>query len=58
MLNQNVKKSIEKISFKKKFFLFLKYLCLFILVPIIGTILHEMGHYLVAIANGYEARIA
>ncbi|MHA1150785.1 MAG: hypothetical protein ACTSR8_21405 [Promethearchaeota archaeon] len=47
-----------KLSIKTKLLLFIKYLIIFTIVPIVGTLLHEFGHYIVAIANGYEAHIA
>lgn len=37
-----------------RFFIFFG---LFLVVPIIGTILHEVGHYIAAIVQGYEAEI-
>lgn len=35
----------------------LKLLCIFILVPVTGTLLHELGHYLTAKINGFDAQI-
>ena len=37
---------------------FLKYLAIFFTIPIIGTLAHELGHYLAAIINGQPAGIA
>jgi hypothetical protein len=51
--NINLKERL--IAFLK---LFLKYFIIFLPVPIIGTLLHEVGHYLVAIIYGYEAEIS
>jgi hypothetical protein len=34
------------------------YFTIFFIVPIVGTLLHEVGHYLAAIIMGFEARIA
>lgn len=48
---------INKIEFRKRLIFFLKLFSVFLLVPFVGTFLHELGHYLVAILNGYEAQI-
>ncbi len=48
----------NKLGLKRQVRLFIKYFVIFLIVPIIGTLLHELGHYLVAVLNGYEARIA
>ena len=37
---------------------FLKYLSIFFTIPIIGTLAHELGHYLVAVIYQQPARIA
>lgn len=46
-----------KLPRKKKLFIFTKYLLIFLTVPIIGTLLHEVGHYLVAIGFGCDSVI-
>ena len=48
----------NKLGLKRQSLLFLKYFAIFLIVPVVGTLLHEVGHYLVAVFNGYEARIA
>ena len=48
----------EKIMSSKRLKMFFKYTLIFLIVPAIGTLLHEFGHYIVAIINGYEAYIA
>jgi hypothetical protein len=48
----------NKLGFKQQSINFSKYFVIFLIVPIVGTLLHEFGHYIVAILNGYEARIA
>jgi len=48
----------NRLGFKRQIVIFTKYLVIFSLVPIVGTLLHEFGHYIVAIGNGYQARIA
>ncbi len=48
----------NKIGFKRHNVIFVKYLIVFFLVPIVGTLLHEFGHYIVAISSGHQARIA
>jgi len=35
----------------------LKITCIFILVPVTGTLLHELGHYIAGIINGFDAQI-
>jgi len=42
----------------KHFKIFLKYMLIFLFAPAVGTLLHEFGHYIVAIVNGYDAYIA
>ena len=48
----------NKIGFKRQSIIFVKYLVIFFIVPIVGTLLHEFGHYIVAIISGHQARIA
>ena len=48
----------EKVILSKRLKMFFKYTLIFLIVPAIGTLLHEFGHYIVAIVNGYEAYIA
>lgn len=48
---------INKLDFQRQVIFLLKIIPIFTIVPFIGTILHELGHYLVAILNGYEAQI-
>ena len=48
----------EKVIASKRLKMLFKYLLIFLLVPAIGTLLHECGHYIVAVLNGYEAYIA
>jgi len=48
----------NKLGIRKQLGIFIKYFAIFLIVPIVGTLLHELGHYLVAVLNGYEARIA
>lgn len=48
----------QKFGVKKQFKLIVKYFAIFLLVPIIGTLAHEFGHWIVAVVNGYQARIA
>jgi hypothetical protein len=38
--------------------IFVKYTLIFLIVPAVGTFLHELGHYIVAVANGCDAYIA
>ena len=47
-----------KVLSSKRLKMFIKYTLIFLIVPAIGTLLHEFGHYIVAIMNGYEAYIA
>ncbi len=44
-------------EFNKQLIFFLKITCIFLLVPVTGTLLHELGHYLAAIINGFDAQI-
>jgi len=46
--------SINIMGFNKHLVFMLKVFGIFIFVPVIGTFLHELGHFLVAILNGYE----
>ncbi len=48
---------IKKMKYNMHLIFILKIFSIFILVPIIGTLLHELGHYIVAISFGYEAQI-
>ena len=48
----------HKLGFKTQIKRFVKYFLIFLIVPVIGTLLHELGHFMVAILNGYDARIA
>ena len=48
---------VNKLEVQRQVLFFLKIILIFIIVPFIGTILHELGHYLIAIFNGYEAQI-
>jgi len=48
----------NKIGFRGHSIIFVKYLIIFFLVPIVGTLLHEFGHYIVAVSSGHQARIA
>jgi len=45
------------LEFNKKLVFFLKITCIFLLVPVTGTLLHELGHYLAAIINRFDAQI-
>lgn len=47
----------EKLILKEKAIIIVKYFLIFLPIPIIGTLLHEVGHYLVAISFGYPAEI-
>ena len=44
-------------DFNEQFVFFLKITCIFILVPVTGTFLHELGHYLAALINGFDGQI-
>ena len=48
----------EKVISSKRLIMFIKYSLIFLVVPAVGTLLHEFGHYIVAVMNGYEAYIA
>lgn len=43
---------------KSRIQVFFLYLGVFLVVPIVGTLLHEVGHYLAAVLQGYEASIS
>ncbi|NVM27557.1 MAG: hypothetical protein HWN65_01835 [Candidatus Helarchaeota archaeon] len=45
-------------EFTPKWKWFLKYLAIFFVIPIIGTLAHELGHYLVALIYNQPAGIA
>lgn len=48
---------MDKSGFNEQLVFFLKITCIFLLVPVTGTLLHELGHYLAAIINGFDAQI-
>ncbi len=45
-------------ALKQKIMKFLQYFAIFLVVVPLGTLLHEVGHWIVAVASGFEARIA
>ncbi|MFW9773586.1 MAG: hypothetical protein ACFFFB_14530 [Candidatus Heimdallarchaeota archaeon] len=47
----------NKIKWNNRLIFVLKIICVFLLVPFVGTLLHELGHYAVAILSGYQAQI-
>lgn len=47
-----------RLGLKRHGIIIVKYLVIFLIVPIVGTLLHEFGHYIVAISTGHQARIA
>jgi len=48
----------EKVLSSMRLKMVFKYILIFLFVPAVGTLLHEFGHYIVAIVNGYDAYIA
>ena len=48
----------NKIELITRLKIFVKYALIFLIVPAVGTFLHEFGHYIVAVANGCTSYIA
>ena len=48
----------EKTELITRLKILVKYTLIFLVVPAVGTLLHEFGHYVVAVVNGYDAYIA
>ncbi len=58
-MNQDIleQETSVKLSAGRKVIVFIKYFLIYLPIPMIGTLLHELGHYLVALSYGYNSQI-